>query len=191
MANSIRFASPHDSPSILEIYKHYVENTAYSFELDVPTESEFFDRIALILSEYPYLVYEIDGVIVGYAYASRFAPRAAYRYSVEVSVYLRHDYQGKGVAAKLYNCIFQILTAQGFHSVFAGVTASNERSIAFHKKQGFTVVGTFHKAGYKFNRWHDVMWLEKALQTYSDSPRPVKLVNALPKQFLTDLLQNN
>ncbi len=122
-------------------------------------------------------MYEIGGKIVGYAYASRHAERAAYCYDVNVSIYVSQEYHGTGVAYELYECLFDLLRKQGFYNAYAGITVPNEKSEAFHKKFGFTPIGTYRNTGFKFGNWHDVIWMEKALRPHDDNPRPIKPIS--------------
>ncbi len=182
----IRFATTEDSADLLNIYAHYVENTVVTFEIVIPTIQEFSNRVETISEFYPYLVYVIDGKTVGYAYASRHKERQAYRFDVEVSVYLDEGYLGFGIGSKLYACIFEILTRQGIYNVYSGITQPNERSEMLHKKFGFTPIGVYHKAGYKHDKWRDVIWYEKTLIEHGDNPSEVINVHELN---LSDLIK--
>ena len=139
-----------------------------SFELDPPTIEEFEARIASAQTRWAWLVADCDGRIAGYAYASAFRARAAYRFTAEVSAYVHPDCRGRGVARALYLRLFEILVEKGFANAYAGIALPNDASIAFHRSLGFTAVGVFHRAGWKFEKWHDVSWWEKPLQ---DRPR--------------------
>lgn len=160
---TIRNASEADAEAILKIYAPYITDTVVSFETDLPTLEAFTLRVRGILKEYPYLVCEYEGMVVGYAYASRHRERAAYRYSVEASVYVAEGFNKKGIGKALYERLFKELELQGFVMVYAGVTPPNEASFRLHKAFGFTEIGTFHNAGYKFDKWCDVTWFEKQL----------------------------
>ncbi len=173
MRHIIRSATPDDCEAILQIYAHYVLNTAVSFETEVPSADAFRLRIKGIVENYPYLLYLIDGEVVGYAYASRHAERAAYRYDVDVSVYISEMYHGAGIASALYDRLFSILIKQGFYNAYAIITLPNDKSTHFHRKFGFTDVGVYHKTGYKLGKWHDVIVMEKTIQAHTDSPGPI------------------
>ncbi len=166
----IRQTTQEDSDALLAIYTPYVRDTSVSFELTVPSGEEFRRRVAGILQNYPYFVCLRGERIVGYAYASRFRERAAYRYSVETSVYVAQGEHGGGIGSALYDRLFSALGRQGFCSAYAGITVPNEKSLGFHIKQGFTPVGTFHRAGYKFGRWSDVLWMERLISDVSVPP---------------------
>lgn len=187
MNHLIRLATGADSEAILKIYSFYIINTAYSFETEVPSVNEFKKRIEGIIKAYPYLVYLINGEIVGYAYASRYAERAAYLYDVSVSVYITSEYHGCGIAYKLYERLFKILNWQGYYNAYAGITVPNDRSKNFHKKFGFTEVGTYHKIGYKFEKWHDLTYMEKAIKNHSVSPVGLKTLSDLPEVIIAGI----
>ncbi len=187
MEREIRFVTEKDCEKILEIYSYYIENTAITFETEIPSVHDFCLRVKGIAEKYPYLVYLDDGEVVGYAYASKYAERAAYCYDVEVSVYVMEKYHGSGVAAKLYECLFKILYEQGFYNLYAGITLPNDKSQRFHEKFGFTQAGLFHNTGYKFGKWLDVVRLEKALKKH-DTPTPIILINELPADIISAIL---
>ena len=163
----IRSAIARDAKSILEIYSHYIENTAATFETQVPSLSDFAKRIDAIAGVYPYLLCEIDGEIVGYAYASRHRERDAYRYDIDVSVYVKNGCQSRGIGTLLYQKLFEALANLNYYNAYASITLPNEGSAALHHKFGFCEIGIHHKTGYKFGKWHDVLWLEKPLKDHS------------------------
>lgn len=191
MSEIIRLATPSDSQDILNICAPYVRDTAISFETEVPSVNEFACRIENIVKQYPYLVYQINNEIVGYAYASKHRERAAYGYDVDVSIYIRPSYHGSGVVHKLNECLFKILKEQGYINVYAEYSVPNEKSIKFHRKFGFTSIGTFHNTGYKFGKWHDVVWIEKTINTNLENPQIIKSIVELPFEFLSSVLIKN
>ncbi len=160
----IRDARAADAPALLDIYAPYVTSTAVSFELTPPTPAEFEARIAAAQNEWAWLVAEKGGEIAGYAYASAFRARAAYRFTTETSAYVHPGHRGQGVAGALYRRLFDVLIAKGYCNAYAGIALPNDASIAFHKSLGFTPVGVFHRAGWKFGAWHDVSWWEVRLR---------------------------
>lgn len=160
----IRQATEADAARLLTIYAPYVESTAVSFETFVPSVEEFTARIAKSLSKWQYLVAEHDGALAGYAYGSTHRERAAYRYSVEVSAYLDPRFHRQGIGTALYRRLFDDLIARGYCSAFAGVTLPNEASVGMHRSVGFEEVGVFKRIGWKFDRWHDVAWFQRALR---------------------------
>ncbi len=169
----IRFAKPSDARSLLDIYAPYVENTVITFEYEVPTIEDFANRIEKTLEKYPYLVAEEDGVVVGYAYASTYYARAAYDWAVELSVYVSQDARGQGVGTELYDALEDLLDQMGYVHLLACISLPNEASLALHRKRGYQQVALFPKIGYKFNRWHDIVWLQKSLDKEA---RPIKLL---------------
>ena len=164
----IRNAAPADAGRILEIYAYYVEHTAISFEYQVPTLTEFQARMKETMGRYPYLVAEADGKILGYAYAHPYAPRPAYQWGAELTIYLRQGVTHRGMGSTLYGALFDLLRLQGVRTVYGCITAENHPSVAMHRALGFAEGGLFRNAGYKFGRWLDVLWLEKSLGAYTD-----------------------
>lgn len=171
LGESIRQATVDDSKQILDIYAYYVEKTAVSFETETPALIDFTNRLSSIIKTYPYLVYLCDDRIDGYAYASKHRERAAYCYDVDVSVYIRNGLQNRGIGTALYQKLFEVLASREYYNAYAGITLPNEPSIALHRKFGFKEIGIHHSTGYKFDQWHDVMWMEKQLKDYSRIPR--------------------
>ena len=159
----VRLASPDDATSVLGIYAPYVKNSAVSFELTVPTESDMRDRISSYLAHAPWLVFEIEGKIVGYAYASKHRAREAYQWTVEVSAYVDPEFQKMGIARLLYSRLFGELQNLGFRQALAGIALPNEASVGFHETLGFIPVGVFRKIGFKMGGWHDVGWWQRPI----------------------------
>jgi L-amino acid N-acyltransferase YncA len=177
---TIRKASYDDAEELLKIYTPYVNNTAISFEYEVPSLEEFRGRIANTLKRYPYLVAEYEGEIVGYAYAGAFKSRAAYDWAVETTVYVRQDERRNGIGRKLYAALEEILKKQGILNMNACIAVPEGKdehltkdSPAFHEKMGFRMVGTFHKCGYKFNHWYDMVWMEKKIGEHLGNQPPI------------------
>ena len=166
---NIRLAKKSDAAALLAIYAPYVENTAITFEYEVPTIEDFANRIEKTLGKHPYLVAEEDGVVLGYAYASTYYARAAYDWAVELSVYVSQDARGKGVGSKLYDELEGLLDQMGYMHFLACISLPNEDSLAFHAKRGYQQVAHFPKIGYKFERWHDIVWLQKSLEKQAGS----------------------
>ncbi len=160
-SENIRPAKPGDAEGILEVYRYYVENTAISFEQTVPTISEMSQRITMTTENYPWLVSLLNEQIVGYAYASRFRTRPAYRWTVEVTIYLADQAKRSGIATKLYNALFDELAKQNFRTAIAVVTEPNPESEKFHQKMGFRKIGTFESVGYKLGQWHNTGWWQR------------------------------
>ena len=159
----IRIATEKDIPAMLAIYGPYVENTTYSFEYDVPCTRTFTKRFYDHIAQFPWLVWEQDGQVLGYAYAGAPWERPGYRWCAEVSIYLAPRIHGKGVGRALYERLEEILTRQGYRMVYAVVTGENTGSIAFHERVGYRKMAAFSNCGFKHGRWLDVVWLEKEL----------------------------
>lgn len=167
---TIRPVSKMDVADVLAIYAPYITDTVITFETEVPTIEEFTERIERIKNQFPYLVCEVDGKVVGYAYASKHRTRSAYRYSVDVSIYVAPYYHRKGIGKALYTNLFGLLNKYDYYSAYAGITLPNDNSIGLHKSFGFTEVGIYHNVGFKNGKWLDVIWLEKQLKEYSIPP---------------------
>lgn len=166
----IRSATTEDAARLLEIYAYYVENTAISFECEVPSLEEFKNRIAATLEKYPYLVLEEDGLIRGYAYAGIFKGRAAYDHCCEVTIYLDRDSKRHGFARALYEELEKELRKIGIINLYACIADPisedeylTKNSEQFHQHMGYAKVGEFHKCGYKFGRWYNMIWMEKMI----------------------------
>ncbi|BCP63788.1 phosphinothricin N-acetyltransferase [Streptococcus parasuis] len=159
----IRNAQVEDAANLVAIYAPYVEKTAITFETQVPAVEDFANRIEKTLKKFPYLVAVDEGQIVGYAYASTYYARAAYDWTVELSVYVQKEARGKGIGTLLYTALEEELTARGFKNFLACIALPNPASIALHEKRGYLQVAHFKKVGYKFGTWHDIVWLQKSL----------------------------
>lgn len=175
----IRMAEPDDAENLLEIYAPYVKNTCITFEYEVPSAREFTGRITKTLNKFPYLVAELSGEIIGYAYASPFKGRPAYDWAVETTVYLKENIRGKGIGRQLYTALEDILKKQNITNANACITYPNPESIGFHEKMGYRTVGHFTKCGYKDGQWLDVVWMEKFLQKHPEKPAAVIPVGVL------------
>lgn len=157
----IRIATEKDIPAILEIYGPYVLTTTHTFEYTVPTLAEFTERFKTITAQFPWLVWEEEGTVFGYAYASAPFKRAAYQWCCEVSVYLAPRIQGRGIGRKLYRTLEHILALQGYQVIYSVVTTENRVSLAFHQRVGYREVARLPECGVKFGRRLGVVWLEK------------------------------
>ena len=160
---TIRPAKLSDAKAIQSIYAPYVEKTAITFEYEVPSVQEFENRINKTLENYPYLVAEENGQVLGYAYASTYYARTAYDWTTELSIYLHEDARGRGLGSQLYDALEKELRKRGFLRFLACITVPNEASIAMHEKRGYVQVAHFPKVGYKFEQWHDIVWMQKTL----------------------------
>lgn len=187
----IRLALPDDAAAIRDIYAPVVTDTAISFEVDVPSIEEMRSRILNLLPEHPWLVAAQGAGILGYAYARPFATRAAYRWSVETSVYVALDAQRRGVGRSLYRALFGILPLQGYRRAFAGIALPNPASVALHTGTGFTPVGTYRRVGWKMGAWHDVGWWSRVVVADgADPPDPPVPLDRITGAQLSAVLAN-
>jgi len=160
----IRSARAEDAAAVAAIYRPIVTDTAISFELTPPSVDEMAERMARISDSHVWLVADVGGAIAGYAYGTPHRPRAAYQYAVETSAYMNRDFRGRGIAGRLYGCLFRELADKGYYNAFAGITLPNDASVALHKSVGFTAIGSFPNVGYKLGAWHDVSWWHRKFQ---------------------------
>jgi L-amino acid N-acyltransferase YncA len=160
---SLRFVSLRDAEALVAIYAPIVTSTAISFETSAPDVAEMRGRIAAQLPDKPWIVAERDGAVAGYAYASTFRGRAAYRFGVEVTAYVAESARRGGIGRAMYGALFALLKLQGYRRAFASITLPNEASVALHLAAGFSEAGVLHAAGFKFDRWHDVAFFERAV----------------------------
>ena len=160
----IRSAVRADVPRLLAIYAPYIQKTCITFEYEVPSLKEFTARFDRITAKYPWIVWEEDGKILGYAYASLPFTRAAYAWCAEPTIYLKSQARGKGIGKALYDALEAILDAQGYYLLYSLVCGENENSMRFHEKRGYRTVAHFPACGFKFGRWLDLNWMEKRLK---------------------------
>ena len=164
MTTQIRAATQDDAQAIATIYNYYIDNSIITFEEEQVTAAEIAERINETAAEQlPYLVLEKDGVVQGYAYASKWKGRCAYRYSVETTVYLAHDAGGNGFGTQLYETLFDELRNRSYHIAIAGISLPNDASIALHEKFGMEKVAHFKEVGFKFGKWVDVGYWQCSL----------------------------
>jgi phosphinothricin acetyltransferase len=160
----IRPAVASDAAAIAEIYNHYIAETAVTFEEEPVAAEEIARRIEEIRSaSLPWLVAEEDGLVVGYAYSTQWRPRSAYRFSVEVTVYIAPGHAGRGIGSMLYEELFPILKAQDVHAVMGGIALPNQASVALHEKFGMRKAAHFQEVGFKLGRWIDVGYWQRTL----------------------------
>ncbi len=170
MTRIIRLAEEADANALLEIYGPFCRNSPITFETSCPTVSEIQRRIRTVSEICPWLVCEHLGNILGYAYASRHRDREAYRWSVDVAVYLSVSHRGQRIGTALYTALFDLLRIQGFYNVYAGITLPNPASIRLHERFGFERIGIYRNVGYKAGAWHDVGWWGLQLRQAVASP---------------------
>ncbi len=177
----IRIANEGDIPAILAIYGPYILTTTATFEYDVPTQAAFLARFRSYTEQFPWLVWEEDGEILGYAYASPPYSRAAYAWCAEPSVYLRPESKGRGIGRALYGALEKLLALQGYQVLYALITEENIGSMAFHEKLGYEKRVTFPACGFKFGRWLGLNWLEKRLK-----PVEIPIAPPIPWKILVN-----
>lgn len=173
---SLRIASEGDLPRILEIYRPYVENTTVTFEYETPTPEAFRQRFLEITARFPWLVWEEQGEVLGYAYACAPFARPAYSWIAEPSIYLDPGARGRGIGKKLYSALEALLSLLGYQLSYAIITSENEGSLAFHERHGYTVLAHFPACAYKHGRCLGITWMEKRLN-------PAELPSNMPKAF--------
>ena len=173
----IRFAAAADAAALLGIYGQYI---------DTPIT---FECVAEYGAACPYLVWEEDGRILGYAYAHRLGERAAYQWSAELSIYLGRDSTGRGLGRRLYGALMELLRLQGVRTVYGCVTVPNEKSEGLHQALGFRRLGTYRSTGYKCGAWRDVAWFEKPIAPYDQNPEPIRPVGDIPAEALAAILK--
>ena len=173
----IRTVDLKDAEQIANIYRPYVEKTAITFEYEPPSKEEMARRIGKTLERYPYLVFEENGEISGYAYAGEYKERAAYAWAAEVSVYVKEGSLGKGIGKSLYTEMEKILAAQNILNLYACITVERDEdrsaSMAFHEHMGYELIGRLHCSGNKFGVWHDTVFMEKMLGEHLEDPPEV------------------
>lgn len=179
MTPTLRLATADDAASILAIYAPVVLHTAISFETEPPTVLAMRQRLEETLAYCPWIVAVAHGEVAGYAYGSKHRARAAYQWSVDVSVYIHPRWHRQGLGRALYNALFPILRLQGFYHAYAGITLPNPASVGLHTAVGFTPVGVYRDVGYKHDAWHDVGWWQLALQPLVPHPTPPTALAAL------------
>ena len=158
----IRAAAEADIPAMLSVYAPYVRETTYTFEYTVPTFEEFTRRFRRITAQFPWLVWEENGTVQGYAYGSAPIERDAYRWCGEVSIYLAAGIHGRGIGRQLYDVLETIMFAQGYEILYAIITTENLPSIAFHTALGYTTTCAMPDCGVKFGRRLGTLWMEKS-----------------------------
>ena len=175
----IRTARPEDAPGIQAIYAPYVRDTAISFEMEPPGVQEMARRVSTILPAFPWLVWEDDGRLAGYAYAARHKERMGYQWSVDVSAYVHRDFHRRGIGGALYRALLAIVRGQGFFNAYGGITLPNAASVALHESAGFRPLCVYRGVGFKRGRWHDVGWWHLRLGELPANPQPPRPFEAV------------
>lgn len=161
---TLRDITENDYRACLDIYNHYVLNTTNTLEIEAHTEQSFFGRIESIRMDFPYIVCELDGKVVGYAYLHRFNERSGYRYTCDVSIYVDRDFLHRGIGRVLMKEIISRAEKCGFKDIISIVTGENEPSRKFHIAMGFEQIGVFKGIANKFDRDIDVVYLQKKIR---------------------------
>ena len=176
----IEIASLEDAQELVEIYRYYVEKTAITFEYEVPSVEEFKQRMVHVMEKYPYLIAKENDQIVGYAYAGAFHARPAYDWAVETSIYVSELQKGEGIGKALYKALEEQLSRQHILNLNACIAYPetedehlNKDSVRFHTHLGYRMVGEFYQCGYKFDRWYNMVWMEKHIGSHDIDPLPV------------------
>ena len=191
----IRVAEESDAGKLLAIYAPYVEQTAITFEYEVPSVEEFRQRICNTRKKYPYIVAETEGKIAGYAYAGPFHERAAYDWAVEMSIYVDKDRKGQGIGRKLYETMEMLLKKQNILNLNACIACTEvedeyltNASVHYHAHLGYRMVGEFKQCGYKFHRWYNMVWMEKHIGEHvTDQPPVIAFSKLLKDNALQDM----
>lgn len=175
-----RIASPADATRLAEIYAPFVADTAVTFATVPLTAADFLHKME---GPYPFLVCEEEDRVVGYAYAALFREKEAYRWDVELTIYIEAAAQGKGAGTALMRALLALLRAQGYLTAYSCITLPNPGSIALHRRFGFEEIGRFPRSGYKLGRWHDVVWLALPLGEFACPPsEPIPFSELPPEQ---------
>ena len=185
---TLRLATPDDAYAVHAIYAPIVRDTFISFEIDPPAVEEVARRIASILGRYPWIVFEDDLGVAGYAYASEHRERLAYQWSVDVTCYVHERARRRGIASRLYRALFRILERQGFTNAFAGIALPNDASVGMHASVGFVAIGTYVRVGFKCGNWHDVVWMGRGLAAPATSPLPPVPLPSIGARIVEDAL---
>lgn len=160
----IRRVKDEDAKELAEIYNYYIRKTEISLELKEVSVSEYLDRIHRVTSFYPWLVYEEDGEILGFAYLDKFNTREAYATTADLSIYVNHKKKHKGIGKALYSEIEKLGLSLGICKIISLITSTNRTSISFHKKMGFSKLCVIKDVAYKHGKWVGVSFLEKTIQ---------------------------
>lgn len=194
MKYTLRFAKPDDAEKLLEIYAPFVISSDrtlsdVSFEYEVPSIEEFTERIKNISADYPYIVCEHEGSLLGYVYAHPYIQRAAYQWGAAVTIYLAPEGQGRGLGKVMYAALEALLRLQGIVVTYACITASNEHSVKMHEACGYKIIGTFNNTGFKHGHWLDMVWMEKVIANHPAQPELLKKADELPADAVAAILR--
>lgn len=177
-----------DISEVLEIYAPYVQNTPITFECDIPSLENFSDRVHHYTEQYPWIVAKDHGKIVGYAYASTYRSREAYQWCCELSVYLRPQAQGMDLGRTLYSALMDLLTLQGYYTVYGVITLPNEASLALHNQLDFSMDGIQENCGFKLGSWHNTAIMSKTLRDFEPPVSGPKSIHELSTDVINAIL---
>ena len=184
----LRQATVADAQGLLDIYAPYVTGTSVTFETEVPKPEVFEERIREISREFPYLLAEENGQILGYAYAHPYHERAAFHWTVETSIYVRMGMERNGLGTRLYTALLALLKLQGVHTACALITLPNDRSMAFHGRMGFLEGGSLPAVGYKFGNWYGLSYCYRRLRDLEEKPGELTLFPDLDPEKIQEIL---
>lgn len=183
----IRFVTSRDIPTICTIYEYYVNNGVATFAYEAMNEKEWEEKLTRIQNKYPFLVCEIDDVVVGYAYASSFREREAYQWDVELSIYVHPNVVRQEVGSSLMKVLLELLKLQNYHIAYSCITIPNDASISLHEKLGFQTIGVFKDCGYKFDQWLSTVWMECVLSS-TLQPRDIVTIPQCNQEAIQQIL---
>jgi len=186
----VRMATPADANAIAGIYAPYVRDTVISFETTPPSAPEMRARLTTTLADFPWLVMTESDRVAGYAYAGSHRAREAYLWCADVSLYLEASLHRKGHGRRIYAALLNILGAQGYINVYAGIALPNPASVGLHEAMGFTPVGTFQRVGFKNGAWWDVGWWHRLLATAPAQPNEPRPWSDLPAHIVDAALDS-
>lgn len=188
----LRLAQPSDAAAIQRIYGYYVENTAITCEVAIPSLTDLTERIKKTQQRFPYLIATLGDQVVGFAYVSPANPRYAYQWTVETSIYVDRNCRGKHVGTKLYDMLEKICRQMKVVNMTAHIVYPHDdqpdqhltlASPKFHEAYGYKLTGRFYKNVYKFGKWYDMLWMEKSIAKHDDAPTPIVNFNEIKSQF--------
>lgn len=194
----IRMATKDDWREILDIYEPYIHHTAITFDYVSFSKEEFQGKIKKIISKFPYLVYVVEEEIVAYAYCTPYLEKEGFSWDCEITIYMKEEYRGRGIASILYETLLKMIKLQGYCNIYALICVPNVESVALHKKFGFTEMGIYKKTAYKLGKWQDLLVMEKQMNEYNDQPaKPIgiqdinvyEILDGINKKLM-DLLVN-
>lgn len=185
----LRMIKEEDIKDVLSIYRPFITNTPITFEYTVPSYRKFVKRVHKICTTYPWLVAEIDGQVVGYAYTSRFKERAAFSWDAEFSVYIREEFHGQNIGRNLYCALEEISKLQGIYNIYSLITSTAKNSINYHKAMGFEYIYTLENCGWKFDHWYGLVFYHKKIGDFSKVPEPIIPIEYIEKEKIEAILE--